>query len=132
MKFIAISSNSIETHPQDGPEQMKIDAIANKYPFPYLFDATQDVAKAYQAACTPEFMVFGPDMKLAYHGQFDDSRPSKYGGNIPVTGKDIRAALDAVLENKPAPSPWRPSIGCNLKWTPGNEPAWYGLTTVAK
>lgn len=111
---------------------MKIDAIANKYPFPYLFDATQDVAKAYQAACTPEFMVFGPDMKLAYHGQFDDSRPSKYGGNYPVTGKDIRAALDAVLENKPAPSPWRPSIGCNLKWTPGNEPAWYGLTTVAK
>lgn len=128
VSFVAISSNSTETHPQDGPENMAKDAKEQNYPFPYLFDETQEVAKAYQAACTPEFMVFDGDLKLQYHGQWDDSRPSKYGGNIPVTGKDIRHALDLTLAGQVVEKPWKPSIGCNVKWTPGNEPAWYGTS----
>jgi len=129
VSFVAISSNSTETHPQDGPENMAKDAKEQGYPFPYLFDETQEVAKAYQAACTPEFMVFDSDLQLQYHGQWDDSRPSKYGGDIPVTGKDIRHALDLVLAGQAVEKPWKPSIGCNVKWNTGNEPAWYGTAS---
>lgn len=124
VSFIAVSSNSVETHPQDGPEAMA--ALDPPYPFPYVYDATQEVAKAYQAACTPEFMVFDGHLRLQYHGQYDDSRPAKYGCDIPVTGRDIRQALDAVLQGQAVEKPWKPSIGCNIKWTPGGEPAWYG------
>lgn len=124
-KFIAISSNSIETHPQDGPEHMAEDAKKYGYPFPYVYDATQEVAKAYQAACTPEFMVFDKDLKLVYHGQFDGSRPASKGGKEPVTGAEIRHALDCALEGMAVEGRWKPSIGCNVKWTPGNAPSWY-------
>ncbi|KAI8109925.1 hypothetical protein M9434_001204 [Picochlorum sp. BPE23] len=120
--FVGISANSIITHPQDGPEEM----AQQGYPFPYLFDETQEVAKMYNAACTPEFIVFDADLKLAYHGQFDSSRPSKYGESPPVTGEDVRRALDCILQGEEVPQPWRPSIGCNVKWNPGSEPAWYG------
>ena len=126
VSFVAVSSNSVQTHPQDGPEQMAEDAKASGYTFPYVYDETQEVAKAYQAACTPEFMVFDENLKLQYHGQFDDSRPAKYGESPPLTGKDIRNALDKVLAGAPVDKPWKPSIGCNVKWIPGKEPAWYG------
>lgn len=122
VEFVGISANSLQTHPQDGPKEMKV----NGYPFPYLFDETQEVAKSFNAACTPEFMVFDKDLRLAYHGQFDSSRPSKYGESPPVTGEDVRAAIDAVLQGKAVPRPWKPSIGCNVKWHPGKEPDWYG------
>ena len=123
--FLAISSNSIETHPQDGPDMMADDAKRHGYTFPYLYDESQDVAKAYQAACTPEFLVFDKDLKLVYHGQFDDSRPASKGGSGSVTGKDIRAALECALAGKPFEERWIPSIGCNVKWRPGNAPDWY-------
>ncbi|KAK9830520.1 hypothetical protein WJX72_012197 [[Myrmecia] bisecta] len=116
---IAISSNSIQTHPKDGPEKMAEDAKQHGYPFPYLYDETQEVAKAYKAACTPEFYLFDQQMKLAYHGQFDGARPKN---NVPVTGEDLRAALDDVLAGRPVGKPAKPSIGCNIKWHPGNEP----------
>lgn len=123
---VAISSNSVQTHPQDGPEKMADDAKNHGYSFPYLYDATQEVAKAYQAACTPEFYVFDQDQKLVYHGQFDEARPNN---GKPVTGKDLRAALDAVLAGQEVPQS-RPSIGCNIKWHPGNEPEYYGSQMV--
>ncbi|PSC70394.1 alkyl hydroperoxide reductase [Micractinium conductrix] len=125
VKVVAISSNSAETHPQDGPDKMAEDVQAQGYTFPYLFDEAQEAAKAYQAACTPEFYVFGADMGLTYHGQFDDSRPSKYGGDIPVTGEDLRNALDCTLAGRPVDKRVRPSIGCNIKWAPGKAPAWF-------
>ncbi|GBF95913.1 thioredoxin [Raphidocelis subcapitata] len=125
---VAISSNSVETHPQDGPDAMAKDARELGYPFPYLYDATQDVARAFKVACTPEFFVFDADLGLVYHGQFDDSRPKN---GVTPTGKDLRAALDAVLAGQPAPK-GRPSIGCNLKWHPGQEPDWYGTQQVKK
>lgn len=118
---VAISSNSILTHPQDGPEEMAQDARSLGYSFPYLYDEGQDVAKAYRAACTPEFYVFDAQQKLRYHGQFDSARPS---GNTLVTGEDLRRALDAVLQGQSICGPVRPSIGCNIKWHPGNEPAY--------
>lgn len=111
--FIAISSNDVTTHPQDGPEKMKEVALAHQYPFPYLYDESQEVARAYQAACTPDFFLFNKELRCVYRGQLDDSRPHN---NIPVTGKDIRAALDAVLANKEVPQLQKPSIGCNIKW----------------
>ena len=123
--FVAISSNSVDTHPQDGPEMMAEDAKRHGYTFPYLYDESQDVAKAYQAACTPEFLVFDKDRRLVYHGQFDDSRPASKGGSGSVTGKDIRAALECALADKPFEERWTPSIGCNIKWKPGNAPDWY-------
>ncbi|EIE22434.1 alkyl hydroperoxide reductase/ thiol specific antioxidant/ Mal allergen [Coccomyxa subellipsoidea C-169] len=112
---VAISSNSIKTHPQDGPQRMADDAKNLGYPFPYLYDETQDVAKQYKAACTPEFYVFDSNRELAYHGQFDDARPGK---GLPVTGNDLRAALDDVLAGRPVQRPVKPSIGCNIKWHP--------------
>lgn len=111
--FIAISSNDIKNYPQDSPENMKIHAKKESYPFPYLYDETQDIAKAYDAACTPDIYVFNTNLKLVYRGQLDDSRP---GNGLPVTGKDLRYALDCLLTNKKNMLLQKPSIGCNIKW----------------
>lgn len=111
--FVAISSNDVENYPQDGPDKMKEQARKLGYPFPYLYDETQDVAKAYDAACTPDLYIFDAQLKAFYHGQLDDSRP---GNGIPVTGSDMRAALDALLDGKTYDAPQKPSVGCNIKW----------------
>ncbi|WIA44506.1 hypothetical protein OEZ86_007246 [Tetradesmus obliquus] len=131
LAVVAISSNSSETHPQDGPDKMAEDAKAQGYTFPYLFDESQAVAKAYKAACTPEFYVFDADLKLTYHGQFDDARPNN---GKPVTGADLRVALDAALAGSGLPADFqpRPSIGCNIKWHPNQEPDYYGSQIVKK
>ncbi|MGW8121435.1 thioredoxin family protein [Roseivirga echinicomitans] len=113
VSFIAISSNDVENYPQDSPELMKLEAEKVGYTFPYLYDETQEVAKAYQAACTPDFYLFDAELKCVYRGQLDDSRP---GNDQPVTGKDLRAALDCVLNNKKIDFEQRPSLGCNIKW----------------
>ena len=118
----AINSNDITTHPGDSPEKMKAEAEEWGYSFPYLFDADQSVAKAYRAACTPDFYVFDRDRLLVYRGQLDDSRPSNAE---PVNGKDVRGALDAVLAGDPVTCDQKPSIGCNIKWTPGSEPDYF-------
>jgi peroxiredoxin len=121
--IVAINSNSVDTHPQDGPEHMKRLATELGWRFPFLFDETQEVAKAYRAACTPDFFLMDAERKLVYRGQFDDSRPTN---NVPVTGEDLRAALDAVLAGDPVPSEQKPSMGCNIKWAPGNAPDYFG------
>lgn len=113
IRFIAINSNDIDKYPDDSPENMKKIALEQDYPFPYLFDETQEVAKAYQAACTPDFFVFNKDNMLSYRGQLDDSRP---GNHIKVNGNSIRLALDCLLNNKPIPDLQKPSMGCNIKW----------------
>lgn len=113
ISFIAINSNDVTQYPEDSPEKMKEMAHKKSFPFPYLFDEDQSVAKSYSAACTPDIYVFDGDLKLVYHGQFDDSR---YGNDIPVTGKDLRSALDALLSGKEIPSDQKPSMGCNIKW----------------
>ena len=118
----AINSNDFDRHPDDSPARMKEEARKWAYPFPYLVDRDQAVAKAYRAACTPDFFVFDGDRKLVYRGQLDDSRPSNAK---PVTGRDVRAALDAVLQATPLPGEQLPSIGCNIKWRPGNEPDYF-------
>jgi peroxiredoxin len=110
---VGISSNDIEKYPQDSPEKMRELAEEKGYPFPYLFDATQNTAKAYHAACTPDFYIFDADKKLVYRGQLDDSRP---GTDIPVTGKDIRSALDRILSGEIPEPDQKPSLGCNIKW----------------
>jgi peroxiredoxin len=110
---VAINSNDIISYPDDRPEMMAFEKKEQKYNFPYLFDETQEVAKAYSAACTPDFYLFNGEKKLVYRGQLDDSRP---GSGVPVTGKDLRNALDAVLSNKPVSAQQRPSLGCNIKW----------------
>ena len=127
LAMVGINSNNPQTHPADSPEQMVHEAENRGYTFPYLFDETQDVAKAYRAACTPDFYVFDKNRKLVYRGQMDDSRPDS---GIPVTGRDLRAALDAVLAGKPISEKQKPSIGCNIKWKAGNEPAYYGHVKV--
>ena len=119
---VGISSNDVKNHPDDAPAKMAEEAKARGYTFPYLYDESQAVAAAYRAACTPDFYVFDRDQKLAYRGQMDASRP---GNGIPVTGADLRAALDAVLAGKQAAADQKPSIGCNIKWTPGREPAYF-------
>lgn len=111
--FVAISSNDVENYPADAPDLMKHTAQQEGFSFPYLYDKTQEVAKAYDAACTPDFYIFGTDLKLVYRGQLDDSRPNN---GIPVTGKDMRIALDALLNNQPISEIQKPSIGCNIKW----------------
>jgi len=111
--FVAISSNDVVNYPQDAPPLMKETAIAASYCFPYLYDKTQEVAKAYEAACTPDFYLFDNDLALVYRGQLDDSRP---GNGIPVTGSDLRQALDALLQGVPINEFQKPSIGCNIKW----------------
>jgi thiol-disulfide isomerase/thioredoxin len=121
VKIIGISSNDVNRYPQDGPGPMAEEAKAAGYVFPYCHDESQDVAKAFRAVCTPEFYVFDRTGTLFYRGQMDDSRPS---GGVPVTGKDLRAALDAVLAGRETPSEQLPSIGCTIKWKPGNEPGY--------
>jgi thiol-disulfide isomerase/thioredoxin len=118
---VAINANDASTHPEDSPERMIEEKSARGYTFPYLHDQTQEVARAYHAACTPDFFVFDKDRSLAYRGQMDNSRP---GTGISVTGKDLRAALEAVLTGKPPLADQRPSMGCNVKWKAGNEPAY--------
>lgn len=116
ISFIAISSNDAARYPEDGPEQMKLVATQLKYPFPYLYDATQEIAKIYEAACTPDFFIFDEDLLLVYRGQLDDSRP---GNEKPVTGTDIRRALDALVKGEAVSEDQKPSIGCNIKWREG-------------
>lgn len=113
VNFIAINSNDISNYPEDSPENMKRTAQEESYSFPYLFDETQEVAKAYKAACTPDFYVFNSKLKLVYRGQLDDSRP---GNSIPVTGNSIRQALDSLLNNETVNIEQKPSLGCNIKW----------------
>jgi len=124
LKVVAIASNSVTEYPEDGPAGMKAEATEVGYIFPYLFDWKQDAAKAFRAACTPDLFLFDADRRLAYRGQFDGSRPKN---NVPVTGADLRAAADAVLAGKGAPELQRASMGCNIKWYPGNEPAYFKI-----
>ncbi|RMH27083.1 MAG: thioredoxin family protein [Planctomycetota bacterium] len=119
--FVAISSNDVTTHPDDAPDKMTVTANEAGWPFPYLYDESQQTAKAFGAACTPDFFLYDRDRRLAYRGQLDDSRP---GSAAPITGADLRAAIDAVLAGRPAPEPQKPSVGCNIKWKPGNDPAY--------
>ncbi len=121
--IVAINSNDANAYPADAPDKMADEAADAGYTFPYLFDATQEVAKAYQAACTPDFFLFDAERKLVYRGQFDDSRP---GNGKPITGADLRAAVDAVLAGKAPSEEQAPSLGCNIKWKPGNEPSYFG------
>ncbi len=118
----AINSNDIENYPADAPEKMKQEAELRGYTFPYLLDADQGVAKAYEAACTPDFYLFDADRKLVYRGQMDSSRP---GNDVAVDARDLRAAIDAVLSGKPVAENQLPSIGCNIKWMPGNAPDYF-------
>ncbi len=117
--IVAISANDPAEYPEDAPESLAEEARLAGYRFPYLFDETQEVARAYGAACTPDFFLYDADRRLVYRGQFDASRP---GNGIPVTGEDLRGAIDAVLEGRPVPEDQRPSIGCSIKWRAGNEP----------
>ena len=119
---VGIGSNDVERYPADSPAEMAREKAEVGYPFPYLYDESQEVAKAYQAACTPDFFLFDQNHKLVYRGQFDDSRPRN---DRPVTGRDLRAALDAVLAGEPVPREQVPSMGCNIKWKPGNEPEYF-------
>jgi peroxiredoxin len=119
----AINSNDIENYPADGPDKMKQEAASRGYTFPYLLDRDQGVAKAYQAACTPDFYLFDADRKLVYRGQLDGSRP---GNDVAVNGADLRKALDAVLAGQGVPEEQTPSVGCNIKWIAGSEPAYFG------
>ncbi len=120
---VGINANDASAFPDDAPAKMAEEVKLRGYTFPYLYDATQEVAKAYRAACTPDFYVFDRQRRLVYRGQMDSSRP---GSEIPVTGVDLRTALDAVLAGQPVPSNQRPSLGCNIKWKPGNEPDYFG------
>jgi peroxiredoxin len=120
---VAISSNDAEKYPDDAPDKMAEEARARGYTFPYLFDESQAVAQAYRAACTPDFYVFDGRQRLVYRGQLDPSRPSN---DLPVTGSDVRAALDAVLAGEPVAPEQTPSIGCNIKWKAGNAPDYFG------
>ncbi len=119
VRFVAINANDPEQYPEDAPEEMARRARAKGYPFPYLFGATQEVAKAYGARCTPDLYVFDTNRRLVYHGRFDDTRP---GQGRPATGADLKRALDELLETGRVTGPQYPSMGCNIKWKPGNEP----------
>lgn len=119
LDIVAISSNDAERYPDDAPEELARVADEAGYPFPVLFDATQEVARAYGAVCTPDFFLFDADRRLVYRGQLDDSRP---GNDVPVTGEDLRSAIDAVLAGACVPEVQQPSVGCSIKWKPGNEP----------
>jgi peroxiredoxin len=124
---VGINSNDAQKYPQDSPEQMVHEAEARGYTFPYLYDETQEVAQAYRAACTPDFYVFDGQQRLAYRGQMDSSRPDS---GIPVTGEDLRGALDAVLEGRPVTQQQRASLGCNIKWREGNQPDYFNPAGV--
>ncbi|MEO0531751.1 MAG: thioredoxin family protein, partial [Planctomycetota bacterium] len=123
LAVVGISSNDVENYPADTPEKMVEEAQSRGYTFPYLYDESQEVAKAYKAACTPDFFLFDADHKLAYRGQFDSTRPDS--GQTP-TGEDLRAACDAVLAGNTPSEQQLPSIGCNIKWKAGNEPDYFG------
>ena len=120
--IVAIGSNDVESHPDDAPVRMVEFAAANGFTFPYLYDETQEVALAYRAACTPDFFVFDTERRLVYRGQLDGARPSN---DVPVDGRDLRAALDAALDGAPIPEPQVPSMGCNIKWKAGNAPDYF-------
>ena len=120
--IVGINSNDVSAYPDDSPERMRDEVEQRGYVFPYLFDQSQAVAKAYRAACTPDFFLFDADRRLVYRGQLDASRPNS---EIPVTGEDLRAALDAVLAGEPVSEAQRPSIGCNIKWIAGAEPDYF-------
>jgi len=119
---VGINSNDVVNYPEDSPAKMAQEVKQAGYTFPYLYDESQEVAKTYRAACTPDFYLFDRDRRLVYRGQFDDSRP---GSGRPVTGADLRAALDAALAGRPVPSNQRPSLGCNIKWKRGNAPDYF-------
>ncbi len=121
--IVGINSNDVANYPADSPEQMVTEAEQRGYAFPYLYDETQEVAHAYRAACTPDFFLFDANKQLVYRGQMDSSRPDS---GIPITGEDLRAALDAVLAGEKPAEDQRVSIGCNIKWKPGNEPEYFG------
>ena len=125
--LLAVSSNSLTTHPQDGPDGLRHQAEQRQWTFPYLLDEQQTLAKALKGACTPEFYLFSPDSSgvqtLRYRGQLDGSRP---GNELPLDGRDLRMALDAVLTGQPVSGDQQPSVGCNIKWHPGQEPPWFG------
>lgn len=121
MGIVAISSNDVENYPNDSPEHLKAMASELGFTFPLCYDESQEAAKAYKAACTPDFFLFDGDRRLVYRGQLDDSRP---GNDLPVTGADLRHAIDAVLNDQPVSSEQKPSIGCNIKWKPGNAPTY--------
>lgn len=120
--IVAVSSNDASAYPDDAPESLKEMAIELAFTFPYGYDGNQEIAKRYTAACTPDFFLFDATRRLVYRGQLDDSRPAN---GKPVTGKDLRAAIDAVLSERPVPTQQTPSMGCNIKWKPGNAPAYY-------
>ena len=124
MSVVGISSNDVENFPEDSPENMTATAKAKGFTFPYLYDENQETAKAYKAACTPDFFLFDANRKLVYRGQLDDSRP---GNGKPVTGADLKAAMDAVLAGRDAPKIQKPSMGCNIKWKTGKEPAYFQM-----
>ncbi len=126
--IVGINSNDPAQYPLDSPEKMVHEAEERGYTFPYLFDETQEVAQAYRAACTPDFFLFDKSQRLVYRGQLDDSRP---GSSVPVTGQDLRAALDAILNGQPVPTPQKPSLGCNIKWKPGHEPDYFSPQGVS-
>ena len=121
--IVAISANDVATHPDDAPDQLKAMAKETGFTFPFCYDESQETAKAYSAACTPDFFLFDAARTLVYRGQLDESRP---GNGKPLTGKDLRAAIDAVLAGRPVSPTQQPSVGCNIKWKKGNEPAYYG------
>ncbi|MCK2217729.1 thioredoxin family protein [Actinomadura sp. ATCC 31491] len=120
LSIVAICSNDAVNYPDDDPTHLAEQAARAGFGFPYLLDDTQEVAKAYRAACTPDFFLYDSGLRLAYRGEFDGSRP---GNSVPVTGASLRAAIDAVLEGEPVPGEQRASLGCGIKWRPGNEPA---------
>lgn len=120
--IVAVMANDVRAYPDDAPDKMALEVKDAGYTFPYLYDESQEVAKAYRAACTPDFFLFDAQKRLVYRGQMDDARP---GNNRPVTGADLRAALDALLAGKPVSDVQRPSLGCNIKWKPGNAPAYF-------
>jgi peroxiredoxin len=127
LAIVGINSNDTDEYPQDAPERMVEEVKTRGYSFPYLFDATQEVAKVYRAACTPDFYLFDGQRRLVYRGQFDSSRP---GSGVPVTGEDLRRAVDAVLVGEALPAEQRPSIGCNIKWRPGAEPDYFSPSGI--
>ena len=123
LAVVAISSNDVAAYPEDSLEKMRQEAQEAGYTFPYLYDESQEVARAFRAACTPDFFLFDEERRLVYRGQFDDSRP---GNERPVTGRDLAAAVDALLTGAPIPTDQKPSLGCNIKWKPGGEPDYFG------
>jgi peroxiredoxin len=123
LAMVAINANDVASYPDDSPEKMKAEKARYGYVFPYLYDESQEVAKAYAAACTPDFFLFDRARRLVYRGQFDDSRP---GNGVAVTGKDLRAACEALLSGRSIAADQRPSIGCNIKWKAGNAPSYFG------